>query len=244
MAPVTGEKRTAGVFGPGSLIGEMALWEGGTRSADVIATGGGVSGAGGSNKASSSSSAASPLGLTSKMSSSSSSAAATTEDDDPGETLVAQFHFDEFVEFFLRWPPVAMKLFQVFVQASTSKLKEWRLRTMIAHRAMSQGAGAGAFVGVGGGGTGTGTETDGDGGGGENSSTNGANTSSSSTDRAQARENRPVLVHSIPSKKVLELLRGAHGGDEVRRMGRRRLLSSCSNHSFIPLNMRLFISYI
>jgi CRP-like cAMP-binding protein len=26
-------QRTAGVFGPGSLIGEMALWEGGTRSA-------------------------------------------------------------------------------------------------------------------------------------------------------------------------------------------------------------------
>ena len=226
--PVTGEKRTAAVFGPGSLIGEMALWEGGTRSADVIATGGGVSGAGSSSKASSSSSSASPLGLTSKMSSSSSSATATTEDDDPGETLVAQFHFDEFVEFFLRCPPVAMKLFQVFVQASTSKLKEWRLRTMIAHQATSQGAAAGAFVGVGGGGagTGTGTGTDGGGGGGgENSSTNGANTSFSSTDQALARESRPVLVHSIPSKKVLELLRGAHGGDEARRMGRRRLRS-------------------
>jgi len=32
---------------------------------------------------------------------------------------------------------------KVFVQASTSKLKEWRLRTMIARRAQSQGAGAG-----------------------------------------------------------------------------------------------------
>ena len=77
--------------------------------------------------------------------------------DDPGETLVAQFHFDEFVDFFQRRPRVAMKLFKVFVQASTSKLKEWRLRTMIARRALSQGAGAGAFVGVGGGGAGTGT---------------------------------------------------------------------------------------
>jgi hypothetical protein len=28
LVPATGEKRTAGVFGAGSLIGEMALWAG------------------------------------------------------------------------------------------------------------------------------------------------------------------------------------------------------------------------
>jgi hypothetical protein len=179
VEPVTGEKRTAGVFGGGSLIGEMALWEGGTRSADVVATGGGISGAGAGNSSGRGgekgggkgggggggedsvrkNSSSSSLGNPNILQPSSLAASTAPEEDDPGETLVAQFHFDEFVDFFLRRPPVAMKLFQVFVQASTSKLKEWRLRTMIAQRAVSQGAGAGAFVGVGGGGAGTGTGT-------------------------------------------------------------------------------------
>jgi hypothetical protein len=142
--------------------------------------------------------------------------------------LVAQFHFDEFVEFFLRRPPVAMKLFQVFVQASTSKLKEWRLRTMIAHRAQTQGAGAGAFVGVGGSGAGTGTgagttaaaataaaaAVDDDGAKSAASSSSG---DAAGAAAASIRESRPVLVHSIPSKKVFELLRAAHGAK--MRMG-------------------------
>ena len=184
VAPQTGERRTAGVFGPGSLIGEMALWEGGIRSADVIATGRSVLGPGGSGSG------------------------GGGGNENPGETLVAQFHFDEFVDFFLRRPLVAMKLFQVFVQASMSKLKEWRLRTMIAHRTTGQGTVASAFVGVGGGGTGAGT------------------TSKATTESTKAtgmvghstREVRPVLVQSIPSKKVLELLRAAHGGSA--RIGR------------------------
>ena len=35
----TGARRSIGTFGPGALIGEMALWEGGVRSADVVAAG-------------------------------------------------------------------------------------------------------------------------------------------------------------------------------------------------------------
>ena len=51
-----------------------------------------------------------------------------TSRDSNSRTLAVRFHFDTLASFFARRPKIAARLFRVFARASSSRLREWRLR--------------------------------------------------------------------------------------------------------------------
>ena len=130
----TGARRSIGTFGPGALIGEMALWEGGVRSADVVAAG--------AEKIDEKESTASarafesrdakknPLGFLDGDGNGDdeTKSAGFASRDSNSRTLAVRFHFDTLASFFERRPKIAARLFRVFARASSSRLREWRLR--------------------------------------------------------------------------------------------------------------------
>ena len=123
----TGARRSIGTFGPGALIGEMALWEGGVRSADVVAAGSDAEPRRDEKKKSHASSTPTTLGFLDGDADGTKPAGFASRGSN-SRTLAVRFHFETLASFFERRPKTATRLFRVFARSSSSRLREWRLR--------------------------------------------------------------------------------------------------------------------
>ena len=125
----TGARRSIGTFGPGALIGEMALWEGGVRSADVVAAGSDAEPRRDEKKISRASSTPTTLGfLDGDADGTKPAGLGFVSRGSNSHTLAVRFHFETLASFFERRPKTATRLFRVFARSSSSRLREWRLR--------------------------------------------------------------------------------------------------------------------
>ena len=126
----TGARRSIGTFGPGALIGEMALWEGGVRSADRRRAEKIDEKEQTARPLESRDAKKNPLGFLDGDGNGDdeTKSAGFASRDSNSRTLAVRFHFDTLASFFERRPKIAARLFRVFARASSSRLREWRLR--------------------------------------------------------------------------------------------------------------------
>ena len=131
------EDRRKTAFGPGTVLGEMALFLGGRRAASVVACGsekarGSDGGFGSDDDVESDAGSEAPDGAADAA-----DGAATPEDalakkkkrteTETPHTYAVRVYFDAFVDFFAAHPVLATRAFGAFANAAACRLDQWRL---------------------------------------------------------------------------------------------------------------------